>query len=93
MSFHCGSDILLNFEINLAQFVAIPRKDRTPLELVGAGASLIAVPFLGALPFLVNSKSHKVIDNLFKSHFFLFSVRFTAANLWQTASRVASCSA
>ena len=43
-----GSETSLNLGLNLAQYVAIPRKLQTPLELVGFGASLIAATFLGS---------------------------------------------
>ena len=51
----------LNFGTNSASDVAIPRKLRTPLDVVGAGAFLMASTFLGsgAMPFSENVKLNR----------------------------------
>ena len=61
-----GADTSLKLGMNLAQYVAIPRKLRTPLDVVGAGAFLMAVTFLGSgvMPFPENVNPKKVTDDL-----------------------------
>ena len=66
----------------------MPRKWRTPLAVVGAGAFLIASIFLGSdaipLPEITNPKN--VTEDLLNSHFFSLSVRMTSANFCHTSS-------
>ena len=57
-----GADTSLNLGMNFAQYVAMPRKLRTPLAMVGAGAFLIASIFGGsdAIPLLENTNPKDV---------------------------------
>lgn len=61
-----AADTSLKFGINFAQYVAMPRKLRIPLTVVGAGALLIASTFLGsgAIPLSENTNPKKVSDAL-----------------------------
>ena len=84
-----------SFGMNLAQYVAIPKKLHTPVAVVGAKASLIASTFLGsgAIPSPEKTNPKIVTEHLLNSHFFSFSVRLTFKSHLQTASRATSCSA
>lgn len=73
-----GAATALNLGINFTQYIAIPRKLRTPLAVFGAGAFLIALAFLGSgmIPLPENINLKNVKEDLFNLHFFLLRVRF-----------------
>ena len=89
-----GWETSLKFGINLAQYVAMPKKLRTPLMVVGGLAFLISSTFVGSgeMPFAENTNPKKVMDDLLNSHFCLLSVRLTSENLLNTALSASSCS-
>jgi len=65
--------------MNLAQYVAISRKLRTTLVVVGGTALLIdsTLAGSGAIPLLEKTKQKKVMLDLLNSHLLLFSVSLT----------------
>ena len=68
--------------MNLAQYVAIPKKLRTPLAVVGAWALLMELTLSGsgAMPLSEKTNPKNVMEGLLNSHLFLFRVRFESAN-------------
>lgn len=80
--------------MNFAQYVAIPKKLHTLVVDVGGLALWIACTFWGSgeIPFSENTKPKNVKDLLLNSRLGLFSDKFTAENLLNTACSALSWS-
>ena len=78
--------------MNLAQYVAIPKKLLTPLAVVGGAALYIASTFFGSgeMPWSENTNPKNEIEGLLNSHFFLCKVR-SDIQLQVSASSCSAC--